>query len=213
MRRTTGFTLIELLVVIAIITLLIGLLVPALASARRGSKSMTDGSQQKEIHQAFLTYANGNEGGLPVPGLIDPKPVRVGGQPREIPGQGPEAFEHNWTGPLFSAMVAQDFFGTDILYGPTETNPVVGIYKNYDYSRYNPADDDYWDPGDGYDQLLGEIPINYGGCVLEDLHEVDNWRAGHLLMGSIGLPHLNVLKCDAGYWENSFVIPPLKICR
>ncbi len=146
MRRTTGFTLIELLVVIAIITLLIGLLVPALASARRGSKSMTDGNQQKQIHLAFLTFANGNDGGLPVPGLIDPNPVQVGGQPREIPGQGPEAFEHNWTGPLFSAMVAQDFFGTDILYGPTETNPVVGIYKNYDYRQYDPADDDYWDP-------------------------------------------------------------------
>lgn len=50
--------------------------------------------------------------------------------------------------------------------------------------------DDYWDAGDGYDQLLGEIPINYGGCEMEDLHEVDNWRAGHLLMGSLGLPHL-----------------------
>ena len=147
MRRTTGFTLIELLVVIAIIALLVGLLLPALARAQRQSKSTEDGTQQKQIHLAFLTYANGNNGGLPVPGLIDRNPVQIGGQPHEIPGEGPEAFEHNWTGPLYSAMIAQDFFGTDILIGPTEVNPVVVPYEKYDYTQYNPVEDDYWDNG------------------------------------------------------------------
>ena len=146
MRRTRGFTLIELMVVVAIITLLIGLLLPALAKAQRHTKSMKDGAQQKQIHVSFLTYANANDSGLPVPGLIDRNPIEVDGQPYEMPSEGSEAFEHNWTGPLYSVMIAQRFFETDILIGPTEVNPVVVPYENYDYSQYNPAADNYWDP-------------------------------------------------------------------
>ena len=51
-------------------------------------------------------------------------------------------------------------------------------------------EDGYWDADDGYDPLLREVPITYGGVELDDLHEVDQWGAGNLLLGSLHLPHL-----------------------
>jgi len=58
-------------VVIAIIALLVGLLLPALAKAQRNARTMKDATQIKEIHKSFLTFAQGNKGKLPIPGLID----------------------------------------------------------------------------------------------------------------------------------------------
>lgn len=149
MRRKRGFTLIELLVVIAIIALLVGLLLPALAKAQRNARTMKDAAQIKQIHQAMLTFANVNKGKLPIPGLIDRDAATffdgVGSTPRHMPGVGPEDFSRNRTDNMYAAMISQEYFGTDILIGPTEINPIVVEDLDYDYAMYNPGDDDYWD--------------------------------------------------------------------
>ena len=149
MRRTKGFTLIELLVVIAIIALLVGLLLPALAKAQRNARTMKDGAQQKQIHQSFLTFANTNKGKLPTPGLINREAADffagVGSGNTQMPGVGPEDHGQNNTANLYSLMIAQEYFGTDILIGPTEANPIVVEDINYDFSEYAPGDDTYWD--------------------------------------------------------------------
>ncbi len=59
MRRRTkqrGFTLVELLVVIAIIGMLIGLLLPAVNSAREQGRKMTCSSQVRQLAQATSQY-------------------------------------------------------------------------------------------------------------------------------------------------------------
>lgn len=59
-RSVAGFTLIELLVVISIIALLIGILLPALAAARRTARQMQSNTQVRGIHQAMVTFGQSN---------------------------------------------------------------------------------------------------------------------------------------------------------
>ncbi len=197
MRHTKGFTLIELLVVIAIIALLVGLLLPALAKAQRNARTMKDATQQRQIHQSFLTYSNANKGKLPIPGLINRGLATFfdgsSGGSIQMPGVGPENVQQNTTPRLFSSMIAQEYFGTDIVIGPTEANPQVVEDVDYDYSEYDPGDDKYWD--EGFECSLGAPPGTNFYCNTSFVHEaicgdrktlkwVDNQDAAYPILGT-----------------------------
>ncbi len=68
--RPAGFTLIELLVVISIIALLIGLLLPALASARKTARTALCASMVRQIGIGFHAYAADHDEVLPYAGWV-----------------------------------------------------------------------------------------------------------------------------------------------
>ena len=80
LRNRQAFTLIELLVVISIIALLIGILLPALASARRTAQGLKSKSNLRQLMTAYTVYQNDYNDSVLVGYLPDPfsgQPVTV----------------------------------------------------------------------------------------------------------------------------------------
>ena len=72
-RHRRAFSLVELLVVIGIISLLMGMLLPALKGARLQANSLVCKSNLKNIGALLLIYANNNKGVLyPIGSIIGP---------------------------------------------------------------------------------------------------------------------------------------------
>jgi prepilin-type N-terminal cleavage/methylation domain-containing protein len=181
MNRKQGFTLIELLVVMAIIAILLSLLLPAVQKARQAAKQLKDATQISQVHKGWLIYANEADGRFPTPGYVNRLALDLGAGSSEVQGRGPEDHEKNNSSHMLSLCIQRALFQTEILFGPTEINPAVIAKNNYNYNRYDPADDVYWwgditDPG-GYSTLLedggakGAMPVLLNDfCVTSYAH-------------------------------------------
>lgn len=190
MRRNRGFTLIELLVVMAIIALLVGLLLPALNSARRQARLIKDGTQIQQVHKAWVSYSVEAKGQLPTPGLIN----RLAINGNETPGRGEEDIEQNNTANLHSVMIMQNYYDPQLLIGPTEISGAVAQFEDYNYELYRIDQDVYWD--DRFQANMNDIcHTSYASMPIAGARKAQNWRDGlsssFPLVSNRGLPDVD----------------------
>jgi prepilin-type N-terminal cleavage/methylation domain-containing protein/prepilin-type processing-associated H-X9-DG protein len=84
-----GFTLVELLVVIGIITVLIGILIPALSAAKKQASRIKCASNMRQVSLAIINYTTDNKGRFPIPGnIVGQSWVHWGNDPERKPNDG-----------------------------------------------------------------------------------------------------------------------------
>jgi len=136
-----GFTLIELLVVMAIISLLLGILLPALTRARKNAQQIKCATQVKEIHKGWIAESNNHPQQIyPLPGEINRLPIAT----QNIPGRGDFNETKNTHQNLWRACLAKTLFPPTMLYCPAEFNARIAVHTTYDFTKYKPALDIYW---------------------------------------------------------------------
>ena len=141
--KRKAFTLIELLVVISIISLLIGILLPALSSARSAAQDLRCKSDLRQLLMGYTAYQNDHNDSV----MLGYPPSTLGGQPVTV----------EFAGHTFSAPVSQRYPWRLVPY----VSGVWDILHNHGDMPEMPAPDDTYMVAFGKAYILSLYPA-YG---------------------------------------------------
>jgi prepilin-type N-terminal cleavage/methylation domain-containing protein/prepilin-type processing-associated H-X9-DG protein len=183
-RNSAGFTLVELLVVIGIIAVLVGILMPALSSARRQAQIVACAANERQIGQMFQMYAVLQKGWLPpmtaVGATFDPNAYK------NLPKDG-----------ATGVQITYDKTGWDqILIETVMRGDKYGTAKNYNWTHVFLCPADFFPRGNT--NLPRSYAINQSKWMsgLDDSQSSQNPNQGYKAPWSAGTP--NGLAMDRG---------------
>ncbi len=187
-RHYCGFTIAELIIVTVVMVFIVSIGVMLFPIATQGSiegaKRLKDATMQEQLHQSMMIWARDFDGQYPLPGLINRLPDPE--LDMNTPNTGPEDFTLNHTAPLYSAMIAQNYFTPALVVSPLEPSSRITEKEDYDYSTYNPVADSYWDNTFSAD-LRSTSHTSYAHMALCGERKHKYWRD---TMASTGVPLL-----------------------
>ncbi len=197
MRKNRGFTLVELLVVIGIIALLISILLPALANARRSANTVKCLSNLRQVGTAAQMYASDFRGAIPVCRQDYPDPGTPVGSYYWIDMLTPYASRLS-AAAIGSGATTSDKneFQKTVFFGCTEydprtdlTNPdLVNAYPGYAFTLHP-----YYKPGfQTHSKTLTNARWTAGSPPV--------YPGQYYKMGSVTLASERMLAADSNLW-------------
>ena len=167
--RRLGFTVVELLVVIGVVSLLLGILVPALSLMREQAQHVTERNSARQATVAWTSYAFDHDGRL-LPGYRSGRPASTAdGEPIADQTIGVAANRYPWR---LAPYLAHNF---DVLYVNGQ-NDVLDDLRNGDYSEFLYTSATYpslglnttWVGGDEIDGCFNPSIIEFLGRFYSD---------------------------------------------
>jgi hypothetical protein len=135
-----GATLLDLVLVIICCAVLIALVcVLFLNEMPRDTRLLRDGTQIKQIQEAWIIFAREFNERFPTPASIPLHPVP------DQAGEGPNV-TLNTTANIHSMCIMQNYYSPEICVSPREPKANVMVCDDYDWETYDPAAGVFWDP-------------------------------------------------------------------
>jgi len=192
-RVRQGFTLIELLVVISIIGILVGLLLPAINSAREAGRRAKCQSNMKNVVLAIIGYVN-NKSVFPPSGEFgeDPTPAAVaaflanpatGAVVQFLPGGTPSGNTtpmYSWVVPILPYLDNTDLFNQWTMFSPTAPQ-ISGCVSYFDPTNYL--------VGQASNNKISNISIGVLICPDDNTIQTGQGNLSYVVNGGFALYH------------------------